>query len=608
MARSSRSPPAPAVLVLIAAAGVAAAGLTVVLAASAEELAQPVLRTLLIEWSAVPFIAGGLIAWRRRPDSAFGRLMILAGFASMLTTLQWTDLPVLHTVGRLADLLVVALWLHVFLAYPSGRLRRRPERLLVTTGYLVAVGLQVVVLMLGDFGTEHLVTMTQNAALAETVQNVQLLGLSGLSLAGVALLVVRRRQGGRARRRVIALLVDSFGLALVMVAALLVSGTFALPGFEQLQLALFGVVGLAPVAFLIGLLDARLARGGIADLLIEMGSQPAPDLQDPIARVLRDPSLTVAYWLPQYGSWADQDGEPVTLPELDDATGAADVGAGGDRLGNRNGAPSGDEDGALGDRRVVTLIERDGEPTAALIHHPSLRDEPELIEAVTAAAGIALENGRLQAELKARLQDLHSSRGRVIDAAQKERRELERNLHDGAQQRLVALALDLGLLGDRLAADPDSRAHVERARQEVSASLDELRDLARGIHPAVVSGHGLPVALESLAARMNLPLSMTIQPIGRLAEPVEVAAYYVVCESLTNVGKHARATSTRISLEILDDVLMVEVADDGVGGADTERGSGLRGLADRVEALDGRLRVWTPLGGGTRVRAEIPCG
>jgi len=589
MVTSTRSPPGPLSLGLVGAIGIVGTGLAVLLAATNNDLSQPVLRVVLIEWVAVPFVVAGLIAWRRRPDSAFGRLMILSGFAALLSTLQWTGLPVVNTLGRLSDLLVVALWLHVFLAYPSGHLGRRPERLLVVAGYLAAVGLQVIVLALGDFGNRHPLTVADNAALAEAAQNVQLLTLSGLCLAGLVVLAIRRRAGGRVRRRVIALLVDSFGLALVMVAALLVFGTFALPGFEQLQLATFGVVGLAPVAFLIGLLDARLARGGVADLLIEMGADPAPDLRGPLARVLRDPTLTVAYWLPQYGSWADQDGEPVTLPEPNDP-GASD-------------GPGGPDP-----ERVFTLIERDGEPPVALIHHPTLRDEPELIDAVTAAAGIALQNGRLQAELRARLQDLHSSRGRVIEAAQRERRQLERNLHDGAQQRLVALALELGLLGDRLAGDPETRARLDRARQEVSASLDELRDLARGIHPAVVSGHGLPVALESLAARSTLPLTLNIQAIGRLPEPVEVAAYYVVCESLTNVGKHARAGSTSICLELDAGVLVVEVADDGIGGADTERGSGLRGLADRVEALDGRLRVWTPLGGGTRVRAEIPCG
>jgi signal transduction histidine kinase len=253
------------------------------------------------------------------------------------------------------------------------------------------------------------------------------------------------------------------------------------------------------------------------------------------------------------------------------------------------------------------LIERDGAPLAALIHHPSLADEPQLLDAVTAAAGIALENGRLHAELNARLDELRGSRRRVIEAGQEERQRLERNLHDGAQQRLIALSLELGFLEECVAADPEVSRRVDRARREIALSLEELRDVARGIHPAVVTGHGLAVALESLAARAPVPVRLRVDLDGRMSERLEVAAYYVVCEGLANVAKHARATSAMVAVAREGRQLVVEVVDDGVGGADTERGSGLRGLADRVEALEGRLRVWTPLGRGTRVRAEMPC-
>jgi signal transduction histidine kinase len=242
------------------------------------------------------------------------------------------------------------------------------------------------------------------------------------------------------------------------------------------------------------------------------------------------------------------------------------------------------------------------------LHDPSLEEEPQLLEAVSAAAGIAVENGRLQVELRARLEELKGSRERVIDAEQKERQRLERNLHDGAQQRLIALALDLGRLEEGLTDDPDAASRLEGARHEIALSLEELRDVARGIHPAVLSGHGLAVALESLAARASVPVRLTVDVEDRPPERVEVAAYYVASESLANIGKHARASSATVDVTRRNGDVVVEVVDDGIGGADTERGSGLRGLADRVEALSGRLRVWTPRGGGTRVRAEIPCG
>jgi signal transduction histidine kinase len=196
---------------------------------------------------------------------------------------------------------------------------------------------------------------------------------------------------------------------------------------------------------------------------------------------------------------------------------------------------------------------------------------------------------------------------RVIEAGQRERQRLERDLHDGAQQRLVALSLDLSVLRKRLDGDPEASVRVDRARAEIALSLQELRAVAHGLHPAVVTGHGLGVALESLAARAAVPVRLTVALERRLPEPLEVAAYYLVSESLANIAKHAQATSASIDVTRRNGEIVVEVVDDGIGGADTELGSGLRGLADRVEALGGRLRVWTPLGHGTRVRAEIPC-
>ena len=233
---------------------------------------------------------------------------------------------------------------------------------------------------------------------------MQLLVLAAVNLLGVLLLSRSRRWVGRPPRRLLALLADSFSLGLVTFAALLVAGVFALPGFEQLRLVTFGVLGLAPVAFLGALLDARLARSGVAGLLVELHDHPAADLRVPLARALRDPTLTLAYWLPQYGAWADEAGNPVPVPDPDPG-------------------------------RSVRVIDRDGEHVAALLYDRSLQDEDELVAAVSAAADIALENGRLQAELHARLQELHSSRTRVIEAGQRERQRLERNLHDGAQQR-----------------------------------------------------------------------------------------------------------------------------------------------------------------------------
>jgi signal transduction histidine kinase len=569
--------PGPALLWCIAFVGCAAAAASFALAMSSEHVAEPGLQASLWVWMALPYVIAGAIAWWRRPDSRFGRLMVGAGFVTFAGALSWSNHALPFTIGQSLDLLPPVLFLHVFLAFPSGRLERRVERLLVSAGYLIALGLELLGMLLGGFGDDNLLAVVDAPVAAATLLDVQLILISALMLTGVGLLAVRRHAHGRPLRRSAELLVDSFALALVMIAVLFVSGALELAAFETIRRVTFGFIGLAPVAFLIGLVDARLARSAIAELVVELRSDPAPaDLQDAFARALRDPSLTLVYWLPEFESWADPQGKSVVLP-------------------------------THGDSRAATLINSDGAQLAALVHDPSLSSERELLDAVTAAAGIALENGRLHVKLRARLEELRGSRERVLEAGQQERQRLERDLHDGAQQRLIALSLALGRLERRQTMDARARAGIDDARAEIARSLEELRSISRGLHPAVVTGHGLGVALESLAAEAAVPVRLTVKLDGRLAESVEVAAYYVVCESLVNIDKHAAASSATIDVSQVGGRLVVEIVDDGVGGADTERGTGLRGLADRVEALAGGLRIWTPAGGGTRVRAEIPC-
>jgi signal transduction histidine kinase len=262
---------------------------------------------------------------------------------------------------------------------------------------------------------------------------------------------------------------------------------------------------------------------------------------------------------------------------------------------------------APGERRIVP-VERDGRQFAALVYDASLDDDPELVEAVSAAAAIALENEELHAESEARLAELQASRERIVTAGDDERRRLERNLHDGAQQRLVALSMQLRLLHGRIREDPSTaEALVTTASDELAESLAELRELARGLHPAVLD-HGLEPALDSLAARSPVPTTVSYAAAGPLPRRVELAAYFVASEALTNVAKYAHATEASVSVRRINGSVRVEVADDGVGGASAAKGSGLRGLSDRVAALDGRLSVDSPVGQGTRLRAEIPVG
>ena len=254
--------------------------------------------------------------------------------------------------------------------------------------------------------------------------------------------------------------------------------------------------------------------------------------------------------------------------------------------------------------RAVTLV---GEKLAAIVHDPVFLDQPALIEAAGSAARFALENERLQAQLRAQLAELRDSRARVVRTADEERRRLERDLHDGAQQRLLGLGMALQLLRARVEGDTGSEALVSETEVELRQALSELRELARGIHPAVLTDQGLCAAVRTLADRAPLPVE--IQDSAEALPPhVETAAYFVVAEALVNVAKYAHATKAWVTLsQLADGQLLIEVRDNGVGGADPAGGSGLRGLADRVGALDGSLALDSPLGGGTRIRAEIPC-
>jgi signal transduction histidine kinase len=292
-------------------------------------------------------------------------------------------------------------------------------------------------------------------------------------------------------------------------------------------------------------------------------------LRDLLARTLGDPSLQVAFWLPDRQAWVDADGSTVSLPE-----------------------------------GRTTVLEHAGEPLAAVAYDPALLEDRRLLDAVLAAARLSLENSRLQADLRARLLEVRESRARIVAAGDAERQRIERNLHDGAQQTLLGLRLAVRMArdsGDAAALD----ARLEEIDAELQGAVDELRTLARGVHPAVLSEEGLEPALEALARRSTIPTCVTCRYSDRLPAPVETAAYYVASEALANAHKHAEATQATIELSVTDGHAVIEVSDDGRGGADPH-GSGLRGLRDRVEALDGTLDVDTSADGGTRVRASIP--
>jgi len=336
---------------------------------------------------------------------------------------------------------------------------------------------------------------------------------------------------------------------------------------------------LVPYLFLYTLVRTRMIQSGaVGELMARLGETPQRgELRDALARALGDPSVELVYWLPEDQRFVDARGHLVALPP-----------------------PS--------SGRAVTKVERDGECVAAIIYDAILHDEqPGYVDAVGAAASLALENERLDAELRSKVEELRASRERMLSIGLEERRRLERDLHDGAQQRLVSMALNMRLARARLRDDPvGAERLLDGAGDELEAALGELRELARGIHPAVLSDRGLEPAIDALVARTPVPVRVAVELEEPLPEPVEAAAYYVVAEALTNAAKHARASEVSVRVARANGFALIEVADDGVGGAATTGGSGLRGLADRVEALGGRLRLDSPIGSGTTVHAEIP--
>jgi signal transduction histidine kinase len=304
------------------------------------------------------------------------------------------------------------------------------------------------------------------------------------------------------------------------------------------------------------------------------GLEPAR-LRDAIARALRDTSLQLGVWHGDRDEYVDGDGRPVSV-----------VPAAG---------------------RSVTVLERHGRKVAALVHDTALRENPALLDAVSSAAGLALENERLLAELRAQLEEVRDSRARIVEASVAERRRLERNLHDGAQQRLVTLSLNLRMAQETLHDDPRAtETMLAGVGEDLKHALHELRELARGLHPAVLTDRGLAPALQSLANRSPFPVAIVGAPADRLPEPVESALYYVVAESLTNAAKYSRATEGRVELSTTPVTVEVEIRDNGSGGANLNSGTGLRGLADRLEALGGTLRLESPAAGGTVIRATLP--
>ncbi|CAL9562592.1 hypothetical protein SUDANB95_04627 [Actinosynnema sp. ALI-1.44] len=507
---------------------------------------------MLLAWAiaavGLAYVVAGVVGRRVQPRNRVGVLMVLVGFAWVLDYVvpreAFFGLFVLSKVWP-------ALLAHLVTAFPTGRLRTIPRRLVVGAAYGFTVALCAAI-------------RSPCAAWAKVLVGAETPLTVVFGVAVLGLQVHRWRNSSLAQRRTLTSMLGASSVAVVVYAAW---DPMERSGFDPpvvtLMLALVGV----PAAYVGGLVRRRMDRGGVADLVVRLGGGRGGGVQEALAASLKDPGLRVGYWMAAQQQYVD-------------ASGAVVVG---------------------GEGVTHTRVDVGGEPVALLLHDPGL--DLELVDAACAAVGLALENERLTAELRARVRQLAESRGKLVLAADTERRRLERDLHDGVQQRLLSVAMTLGL-----AEVNGARELVAEAKAAVLATIEDVRAVCHGVYPPLLAERGLRGAVRELTALGAVEVDLDYAVDSPLPAVVETTAYYVVAEALANVSKHAEAAAVRVRIVSRAGELVVRVDDDGCGGASALEGSGLRGLAERVEAVGGTMEVVSPVGAGTSVRVVLPCG
>lgn len=510
-------------------------------------------------FSAAYVVAGG-IGWMVRPRNPTGPLLLAIGLGGALILLGFAPIPWIGIATQLSATSATVLLFLVLLISPAGRFSSRLD----AVGFVVLAATYVTVVLLRP----PLLT--------------GLLGPILVLMSTALLLLVLRRwyMASRPVRRSLGLIAGAGAITALIFVMNSISVILQIPNEPGSPVFAVDAIGraLIPFGFLTGILRLRMARIAIADLVTELGQLPEPGrLREALAAALRDPTLQMGYWSQPDRAYLDANDSIVQVP-------------------------------TDGERRAATYLEHAEAPLAVILHDPALDEDPGLVAAVGAAVRLAVENERLTAEVETQLAEVRASRARIIEVGDAERKRVERDLHDGAQQRLVSLSLALRItrmkLGDH--GDPSVLESLDDASANAKAALTELRELARGIHPAILTEAGLGAAVQSLADRSSVPASVEGASGERFAPPVEGTAYFVVSEALANVNKYAKATRASVRLRRAPEELTVEVADDGIGDADPGRGSGLKGLTDRLAAVNGTLEIHSPAGAGTTVTAHIP--
>jgi signal transduction histidine kinase len=523
------------------------------------------------------YLGAGLLARLRRPGNRVGLMMLLVGTGWFAEDLQISPDPVVHTAGLLVRSASSGFLIPLLLMYPDGLLRSRTDRVLAGAGYLTAFGLMPLSVPFSTSIVPNLLLVHPVGWLRQATDVVQFV----MSGAVVAALLARWTTATRPARRV---LTPLYAVGLV---GGLASALDAMLGTEPswthtplINIAHVAVL-LLPLAFLAGVWHVRMGRTAVAELLRRMPLASKEQLRDALATALGDTSVQVGFPAPDTVGYVDSQGRTLSA------------------------APG----------QQVSPLERNGRRVGVLLHDPALREDRYVLEAVVSAVALELDNQRLATEVQAQLAEVRASRARIVEAGDEQRRRIEHDLHDGAQSRFVTALVTLRLARQRLAnqqvADPGLTEPAElaelldRTAELMGDGMDQLRDLAHGIHPAVLSETGLVAALEMFAARSPCPVRVSAAAVPELPRPLAATAYFIAAEAVTNALKHARATTIGIDVRHEDGVLRLTVADDGVGGADPDGGTGLRGLRDRVAVFDGEMTVSGAPGQGTVVAATL---
>jgi signal transduction histidine kinase len=564
-----------------------AASTAVVLALTSDHLGRPVATGLYKGWIAAAPILIGALWYRRRPSSALGGWLIALGVAAWGVALQSSNLPLIYAIGAMADAPLLILTFLVCLSFPTGRLQTTLDRTLVwLTVILLTVFYLPRLVLLPQFQgggalsqcvpdcPVNVLFITAQPGIVEVIDDIRTYGALAIAATIFVVFIVRLVQASPPRRRTrLAVAVSSLLFLPAFIAFHTARAVLEVDRatLEDLGWVLVAARVIFPLGFLAALLEADLFAGrAFRRLLAQLALRPTPERwRDAVADAMGDPSLRLAYWEPSMRRYREPDG--AVLHEQ------------------------------AAHHRTWVPIDRDGEPVAAMSTDPVVAEDPELLDAASQATLIAVEHGHLETALQA-------SMSRLVEAGDAERRRIQRDLHDSAQQRLVALRIHLGLAADSLGDRPET-AVVQQLGHEVDAALDELRTVAHGLYPPVLAKRGVPDALRAAARSSPMPVRIADDGFGRQPAAVENAVYFCCLEALQNAAKHAgENASVDVRLASHDGVAHFSVADDGAGfdPASVVEGAGLSNIADRVAAAGGTLRIESAPAQGTRVRATLP--